>query len=131
MLVIIQVLIEKVMGFGGRALVTFIDYSKAFDSIRHVGPTTFDIMLELGFPKHSQSAKEYDKGASCPITYSVCTRSLVLEKQKYKTYGIVLVAGISAMNAMPTTQQLSHSHQWRCGNYLTKSTPQVRKGFSN
>ena len=35
MLVIIQVLIEKVMGIGGQALVTFIDYSKAFDSISH------------------------------------------------------------------------------------------------
>ena len=50
MLVIIQVLIEKVMGIGGQALVTFIDYSKAFDSISHV--QLFDIMLELGFPEH-------------------------------------------------------------------------------
>ena len=33
MLVIIQVLVEKVMGIGGQALVTFIDYSKAFDNI--------------------------------------------------------------------------------------------------
>ena len=49
MLVIIQVLIEKVMGIGGQALVTFIDYSKAFDSISHV--QLFDIMLELGFPE--------------------------------------------------------------------------------
>ena len=45
MLVIIQVLIEKVMGIGGQALITFIDYSKAFDSISHV--QLFDIMLEL------------------------------------------------------------------------------------
>ena len=51
MLVIIQVLIEKVMGIGGQALITFIDYSKAFDSISHV--QLFDIMLELGFPEHS------------------------------------------------------------------------------
>ena len=36
MLDIIQVLIEKVMGIGGQALITFIDYSKAFDSISHV-----------------------------------------------------------------------------------------------
>ena len=36
MLVIIQVLIENVMGIGGQSLVTFIDYSKAFDSISHV-----------------------------------------------------------------------------------------------
>ena len=50
MLVIIQVLIEKVMGIGGQALVTFIDYSKAFDNISHV--QLFDIMLELGFPEH-------------------------------------------------------------------------------
>ena len=50
MLVIIQVLIEKVMGIGGQALITFIDYSKAFDSISHV--QLFDIMLELGFPEH-------------------------------------------------------------------------------
>ena len=50
MLVIIQVLIEKVMGIGGQALITFIDYSKAFDSISHV--QLFDIMLELGCPEH-------------------------------------------------------------------------------
>ena len=50
MLVIIQVLIEKVMGIGGQALVTFIDYSEAFDSISHVH--LFDIKLELGFPEH-------------------------------------------------------------------------------
>ena len=36
MLVIIQVLIENVMGIGGQSLFTFIDYSKAFDSISHV-----------------------------------------------------------------------------------------------
>ena len=53
MLVIIQVLIEKVMGIGGQALITFIDYSKAFDSISHV--QLFDIMLELGFPWHCYS----------------------------------------------------------------------------
>ena len=92
MLVIIQVLIEKkYMGIGGQALVIFIDYSKAFDSISHV--QLFDIMLELGFPehigallqsdgmglppKHFQLVKEYDKGASCPFTFSVCTRSLL------------------------------------------------------
>ena len=46
---IIQVLIE-IMGIGGQALITFIDYSKAFDSISHV--QLFDIMLELGFPEH-------------------------------------------------------------------------------
>ena len=39
------------MGIGGQALITFIDYSKAFDSISHV--QLFDIMLELGFPEHS------------------------------------------------------------------------------
>ena len=50
MLVIIQVLIEKVMGIGGQALATFIDYSKAFNSISHV--QLIDIMLELGFPEH-------------------------------------------------------------------------------
>ena len=36
MLVIIQVLIENVMGIGGQSLFTLIDYSKAFDSISHV-----------------------------------------------------------------------------------------------
>ena len=50
MLVKIQVLIEKVMGIGGQALVTFVNYSKAFDRISHV--QLFDIMLELGFPEH-------------------------------------------------------------------------------
>ena len=50
MLVIIQVLIENVMGIGGQALITFNDYSKAFDSISHV--QLFAIMLELGFPEH-------------------------------------------------------------------------------
>ena len=38
------------MGIGGQALVTFNDYSKAFDSISHI--QLFDIMLELGFPEH-------------------------------------------------------------------------------
>ena len=38
------------MGIGGQALVIFIDYSKAFDSISHV--QLFYIMLELGFPEH-------------------------------------------------------------------------------
>ena len=65
MLVIIQVLIEKVMGIGGQALITFIDYSKAFDSISHV--QLFDIMLELGFPEHIvtllQSLYIYSKGS--------------------------------------------------------------------
>ena len=50
MLVIIQVLIDKVMGIGGQALVTFIDYSKKLYCISHV--QLFDIMLELGFPEH-------------------------------------------------------------------------------
>ena len=50
MLVMIQVPIEKVMGIGGQALVTFIDYSKPFHSIRQV--QLFDRMLELGFPEH-------------------------------------------------------------------------------
>ena len=50
MLITISVLIEIVMGTGGQALVTFIYYSKAFDSISHV--QLFDIMLELGFPEH-------------------------------------------------------------------------------
>ena len=49
MLVIIQVLIENVMGIGGQALITFNDYSKALDSISHV--ELFDIMLELRFPE--------------------------------------------------------------------------------
>ena len=38
MLVIIQVLIEKVMGIGGQALDTFIEYSKVFYIISHVQP---------------------------------------------------------------------------------------------
>ena len=50
MLVIIQVLTEKSMGIGGQALITFSDYSKAFDGISRV--QLFDIMLELGFPEH-------------------------------------------------------------------------------
>ena len=50
MLVIIQVITEKIMGIGGQALITFNDYSKAFDDISHV--QLFDIMLELGFPEH-------------------------------------------------------------------------------
>ena len=51
MLVIIQVLIEQVMGIEGQALVTFINYGKALlDSISHV--QLCDIMLRLGFPEH-------------------------------------------------------------------------------
>ena len=50
MLVIIQVLVGNVMGIRGQALVTFNDYSKAFDSMSHV--QLFGIMFEMGFPEH-------------------------------------------------------------------------------
>ena len=57
MLVIIQVLIEKLMGIGSQEFVTFIDYSKTFGSISHktfdsIGhEQVFDIMLGPGFPE--------------------------------------------------------------------------------
>ena len=41
---------RKSYGHRGQALVTFIEYSYAFDSISHV--QLLDIMLELGFPEH-------------------------------------------------------------------------------
>ena len=91
MLVIIQVLIKKVMG-----IVTFIDYSKAFDSISHV--QLFDIMIELGFPEHIVAlhidtslvirwngsttdtfpiGKRARQGCIFPLNFSVRTRSLL------------------------------------------------------
>ena len=53
MLVVIQVLMDKRYGIRSQVLVTFIGYSKAFDSIRPV--QLFDTMLELGFPEHNVS----------------------------------------------------------------------------
>ena len=36
----------------GQAFVVFIDYSKAIDSLSQVGLQMFEILSEMGFPKH-------------------------------------------------------------------------------
>ena len=50
MLFTLQNLIEKIRNTEEEAFITFIDYSKAFDSVKH--HRLFEIMLEMGFPKH-------------------------------------------------------------------------------
>ena len=56
MLVALQILIEKTLEVDGQAFVVFIDYSKAFDSISQT--QLFDILSEMGFPKHLVSLLE-------------------------------------------------------------------------
>ena len=43
-------LLEKVIAVDQQALIMFIDYSKAFDSVCH--SQLIEIFLEMGFPKH-------------------------------------------------------------------------------
>ena len=47
---VLQLLIEKLRNNSQEALVTFIDYSKAFDSVIHT--ELFATMDKMGFPKH-------------------------------------------------------------------------------
>ena len=56
MLVALQILIEKTLEVDGQAFIVFIDYSKAFDSISQT--QLFDILSEMGFPKHLVSLLE-------------------------------------------------------------------------
>ena len=46
----VQILIEKVKEVSQEAFITFIDYSKAFDNVRH--EHLFNTMEQMGFPKH-------------------------------------------------------------------------------
>ena len=50
MLFTLQLLIEKIRNSVEEAYLTFIDYSKAFDSVKH--HRLFDSMMTMGFPKH-------------------------------------------------------------------------------
>ena len=50
MLFTLQILIEKVRNTDQEAFITFIDYSKAFDSVSHIH--LFHTMMKLGFPHH-------------------------------------------------------------------------------
>ena len=50
MLFVLQLLLEKIRTTTDEAFITFIDYSKAFDSVNH--HHLFVTMSELGFPKH-------------------------------------------------------------------------------
>ena len=50
MLFVLQLLIEKIRNSEGEAFITFIDYSKAFDSVSH--QHLFKTMLKMGFPNH-------------------------------------------------------------------------------
>ena len=50
MLFVLQILIEKVRNTKEEAFITFIDYSKAFDSVQH--EHLFQTMLKMGFPEH-------------------------------------------------------------------------------
>lgn len=50
LLVVIQVLIEKLTAVDQKACFLFVDYCKAFDTPSHV--QLFDVMLRMGFPPH-------------------------------------------------------------------------------
>ena len=50
MLFILQIMTEKIRNSGEEALITFINYSKAFDSVIH--SHLFNTMVKMGFPKH-------------------------------------------------------------------------------
>ena len=60
MLFVLQILIEKIRNTQDEAFITFIDYSKAFDSVIH--HQLFNVLIEMGFPRHLVSliAKLYD-----------------------------------------------------------------------
>ena len=47
---LLQLLIEKVRKSQDEGFIIFIDYSKAFDSVKH--NQLFDITIKMGFPKH-------------------------------------------------------------------------------
>ena len=50
MLFTLQLLIEEVRNSKEEAFIIFIDYTKAFDSVKH--RNLFHIMINMGFPKH-------------------------------------------------------------------------------
>ena len=50
MLCVLQIMIEKIRNSNQEAFITFIDYSKAFDSVIH--PHLFETILQMGFPRH-------------------------------------------------------------------------------
>ena len=50
MLFILQIIIEKIRNTRDKAFITFIDYSKAFDSVVH--NHLFKVLTEMGFPAH-------------------------------------------------------------------------------
>ena len=50
MLFVLQIMIEKIRDSDQEGFITFIDYSKAFDSIIH--SDLFEVMTKMGFPRH-------------------------------------------------------------------------------
>ena len=50
MLFVLQILIKKVRNSNKEVFITFIDYSKAFDSVGH--QHLFQTMIKMGFPNH-------------------------------------------------------------------------------
>ena len=50
MLFVLQNIIEKIQATNEELFITFIDYSKAFDSVIH--EHLYETMLKLGFPRH-------------------------------------------------------------------------------
>lgn len=50
MLFVLQLIIEKILSIKEEAIITFIDYSKAFDSVKH--DHLFKTMRMMGFPQH-------------------------------------------------------------------------------
>ena len=50
MIFVLQIIIEKIRNTRDEAFITFIDYSKAFDSVNH--HQLFKILVDMGFPTH-------------------------------------------------------------------------------
>ena len=50
MLFVLQIIIEKIRNTRDEAFITFIDYSKAFDSVVH--HQLFKVLVDMGFPTH-------------------------------------------------------------------------------
>ena len=50
MLFVLQIITEKVRECNEETFITFIDYSKAFDSVIHSKP--LEVMTKMGFPRH-------------------------------------------------------------------------------
>ena len=104
------------MDIGSQALVTFIGYSKAFDSISHV--QLFDIMLELAFPEYIMTLFQLlyiDQTAVIRWTGST-TDTFPIGSLRQGCTLSPHIFSLYTEYVMPKTQHSSISHQWRWNN---------------